>query len=362
MIHKFKKWLSGEITWEEEKQLRKEAAKDSMLADAMEGYEYFPNADHQQKIHHLNKRIRQRTGTSTNSNTFTLRAIAASLVLLISVGLFWMVNQNWSLSSTENIAYQAPKETLVTKEAIEVSSVQEKPKQSPPIVSAPTPSKSAIKRSAGSDKIVSTSTTSPSASVPPAKKQRSIEPAPSTSAQQEVLPENFHTPTIAKEVIAVEAPITEEVPASTAASSSDEAIVTAFDKSAEEVLKKEKKREEIEDQQDAASIALSRQASSRSSLEQREDYLAAAPSMPKKELLQFFLQENLRYPKKAKRKKVNGTLKLQYQLDRDNNLNNLKIIDSLGFGCEEEAIRLLRSAPIHLLSSEGDTVFIKFGQ
>ena len=139
MIHKFKKWLSGEITWKEEKELRKEAANDSALADAIEGYEQFPKSDHLQKIHQLNKRVRQQTSSQESRNKFPLRAIAASFIVLVAVGLFWMVNQNLIPTVSDSTAYQIPAETRVSKEAIETSPTQTQSKQRTPIASLPTP-------------------------------------------------------------------------------------------------------------------------------------------------------------------------------------------------------------------------------
>jgi len=78
MIIKFKKWLSGEITWKEEKELRQKAVEEEFLADAIGGYEQFPETDHIQKVHQLNRRIREKSGKS--STHFLSRAIAASFL------------------------------------------------------------------------------------------------------------------------------------------------------------------------------------------------------------------------------------------------------------------------------------------
>jgi len=361
MIHKFKKWLSGDITWEEEKELRKEAANDSMLADAVEGYENFPESDHIEKIHHLNKRIRQQAASQTSRTPFPLRAIAASLVILVAAGLFWMVNQNVLQSSSENIAYQAPTETRIAKEAIKSAPNQKPEEQQPPITALPAPPAPTSGRKTND---IIPPPKSPSPSVSPIKKQRATKPTIASSEQQEIITENTTTISTADEAIAAAAQRVENAPPPTAESPlpADEGIVQAFDEAPIETSESEEVRGEDLDQPTTSGVALSRQVQSSAYVKQSENVLASPAPLADRDLLQMYLQENLQYPEKAKLENVIGTLRLLYQLDSTSNIRSIEIIDSLGFGCEEEAIRLLRSTPIQFLSNEGDTISINFGQ
>lgn len=65
-----------------------------------------------------------------------------------------------------------------------------------------------------------------------------------------------------------------------------------------------------------------------------------------------YIQENLRYPKAAKKAKVEGKVTVEFTIhlieagDRTfREYLNFKIIESLGYGCDEEAIRLIREGP-----------------
>ena len=260
MIHKFKKWLSGEITWKEEKELRKEAANDSALADAIEGYEQFPKSDHLQKIHQLNKRVRQQTSSQESRNKFPLRAIAASFIVLVAVGLFWMVNQNLIPTVSDSTAYQIPAETRVSKEAIETSPTQTQSKQRTPIASLPTPAvPTAENKSFNND--VGTTTNTPATSSPPVAKQRKVEPVSPPPAKQSVSLEQTNTNTISEDAIATTATPTAAIedippPVSDAPLPKAEGIVQIFDEDPVEESQIEEIQEEYTDQQTASNLSL----------------------------------------------------------------------------------------------------------
>ena len=61
MKNSLKKWLAGAATWEEEKKLRRAAANDDFLAEAMEGYDAFPNSNHSTNIDRLKSRLSKKT-------------------------------------------------------------------------------------------------------------------------------------------------------------------------------------------------------------------------------------------------------------------------------------------------------------
>jgi TonB family protein len=58
-----------------------------------------------------------------------------------------------------------------------------------------------------------------------------------------------------------------------------------------------------------------------------------------------FLQTNLRYPALAKEKKIQGNVYASFFIEKDGSLRNIEIKQGLGNGCDEEAIRLIRSFP-----------------
>ncbi len=58
-----------------------------------------------------------------------------------------------------------------------------------------------------------------------------------------------------------------------------------------------------------------------------------------------FLTENTRYPKKARRKNVEGVVLASFIIDQQGNLTHPKIKKGLGGGCNEEVLRLLKLMP-----------------
>lgn len=68
---------------------------------------------------------------------------------------------------------------------------------------------------------------------------------------------------------------------------------------------------------------------------------------PKGGMKQFysFLQKNYRYPAMAREQGVSGKVIMQFVVERDGSLTDIKVLRDLGLGTGEEAIRLLKSMP-----------------
>ncbi len=58
--------------------------------------------------------------------------------------------------------------------------------------------------------------------------------------------------------------------------------------------------------------------------------------------LKQFIAQNLRYPAKALEQKIEGTVYIKYDIDYQGNVVDAKVITSLGYGCDEEAVRLVK--------------------
>jgi TonB family protein len=55
--------------------------------------------------------------------------------------------------------------------------------------------------------------------------------------------------------------------------------------------------------------------------------------------------QNLKYPAKAKEMKVEGRVFVQFIVNVDGTLSDFTILKGIGFGCEEEAIRVIKEGP-----------------
>ena len=60
------------------------------------------------------------------------------------------------------------------------------------------------------------------------------------------------------------------------------------------------------------------------------------------ERLRSFIKNNLKYPQKALENKIEGNVLVRYKVNSIGEIFNIQIIQGLGFGCDEEAIRIIK--------------------
>lgn len=58
-----------------------------------------------------------------------------------------------------------------------------------------------------------------------------------------------------------------------------------------------------------------------------------------------YLSKNLKYPLEAKKKRLEGRVYVQFIVERDGSLSEIKVVKSLGSGCDEEALRVIKMMP-----------------
>jgi len=58
-----------------------------------------------------------------------------------------------------------------------------------------------------------------------------------------------------------------------------------------------------------------------------------------------FVKKNIKYPNQAKRMGVEGKVYVQFVVDKDGTITDVKSIRGIGAGCDEEAVRILEKAP-----------------
>ncbi len=54
------------------------------------------------------------------------------------------------------------------------------------------------------------------------------------------------------------------------------------------------------------------------------------------------LYNNLRFPVEAKEREIQGTVRLSFIIEKDGSISNIVVINSVGGGCDNEAIRLMQ--------------------
>lgn len=75
-----------------------------------------------------------------------------------------------------------------------------------------------------------------------------------------------------------------------------------------------------------------------------ENKTGAKPKVGNKEYSEY-LKENLQYPEQAKINAIEGTVTLELTISPKGEISNIDIKKSLGYGCDEEAIRLINDGP-----------------
>jgi len=58
-----------------------------------------------------------------------------------------------------------------------------------------------------------------------------------------------------------------------------------------------------------------------------------------------FLYKNAVYPPLAKEKKISGKVFVQFVVEKDGKISNIKVIRGIGGGCDEEAMRVISLMP-----------------
>jgi periplasmic protein TonB len=59
----------------------------------------------------------------------------------------------------------------------------------------------------------------------------------------------------------------------------------------------------------------------------------------------YDFSKNIIYPLKAKENNVEGRVVVKFIIEKDGAVSNIEIIRKLGFGCDEEVIRLIKTMP-----------------
>lgn len=59
--------------------------------------------------------------------------------------------------------------------------------------------------------------------------------------------------------------------------------------------------------------------------------------------LPVYLAENMRYPEDARRRDIQGKVAVEFVVETSGNVSNIRAVEALGAGCDDEAMRLIRS-------------------
>ncbi len=72
-----------------------------------------------------------------------------------------------------------------------------------------------------------------------------------------------------------------------------------------------------------------------------------------KEAFRKFIKENLKYPKEAFDKNIEGTVFISYHVNDNGNVFSTKVTKGIGYGCDAEAIRLINLLKFDKVKNRG---------
>lgn len=79
------------------------------------------------------------------------------------------------------------------------------------------------------------------------------------------------------------------------------------------------------------------------------------------EALMVFLESEIKYPKKAIKKEVEGKVYVSFVVETDGSINQAKVLRGIGEGCDEEALRVVNKMPNWIPGeNKGEKVRVKF--
>jgi len=58
-----------------------------------------------------------------------------------------------------------------------------------------------------------------------------------------------------------------------------------------------------------------------------------------------YIGSNVHYPKKARKKNIQGTVYISFIVEKDGKVSTVKVLRGIGGGCDEEAVRVVSSMP-----------------
>lgn len=99
---------------------------------------------------------------------------------------------------------------------------------------------------------------------------------------------------------------------------------------------------------ESTTLTTSESSSNRNASSLRQPLVVASknPSFPGGELdLASFLNSKIKYPQPARDYHVEGTVYVQFVIQSDGRTTNHKVLKGIGYGCDEEALRIAQSMP-----------------
>ncbi len=315
------KWQAGDFTRGDEQELHALARGDDFRREALEGFLMHPEEDHQARLRALRDRL-QPAGAVRRVLFPQITGVAAALVLLLAALWFFRSPAPDPLDAiAQNELPAAENQTLSD-------------------AAGPAPAESAPERS----KTVPTISAPKSALPPITGPIARSEPERKMAAES-----NDFVTAPAPEIQSASSPVVEnEVakPDSDIASKEEKAV--------------EQEQRQFDDVKSAAKKATTTDKMPRELPGQQ----APANSMQDADFeiiaLQDYLRRNARLPEAARQNNISGFVQVSFRLSKRREATDFKVLRSLGYGCDEAAVSLLKAYDWRDFSKDNLTVDVPF--
>lgn len=75
-------------------------------------------------------------------------------------------------------------------------------------------------------------------------------------------------------------------------------------------------------------------------------YVEEMPTFPGGETAMYeYIQKNIKYPPLARENGITGRVYINFLVDKEGRISNVKLLRGIGYGCDEEALRVIKAMP-----------------
>lgn len=337
--HLLSRWLRGDTRKNDDKELRRQASQDAFLKEAWAGYAKHIDADHQQGIDELRKRLQQKKEQKPAFFiTYRRLAAAASIALVLGFAAYLQ----WSLSGSGS----------ADKEAIAGYRPSTEPTAQAQQNEADEPTETGI---AAADEAASGE-----AAQPPVRARNLTRPKPvqaisdntNASGEAPAMTEIATGPAVEAEddsALAKQTPPDAETqgyadaPAATQRSEKP----VAKEPAATGIVRPQPKKdtpsaEDVQPKESSNMLSEVVVAGNDKKKARKDYYWGEAEPEGGFDQYEIYIQENLKYPDEARQQGITGRVTVEFTLGKTGSPSDFKVRPELGGGIEEEAIRLIR--------------------
>lgn len=350
------KYRRGELSPKEMHELEKRALSDPFLADALEGVESINVDELSTDLDQLNHSIHR---DRSKQVYFTPLRIAAGVILLMGVSLFlfWPSNKEDQLAEvTEKIKPDTVQKTETPKQEQQPLTIVEEPKNEPVTKtgkSKPTPVETTTPVEitppvAGITKIDSSAADQNVARASTKADTTLIAKTSKVSGTVTVAEDGLPLPGVNIKVKGTQLGTTTDINGHYSLNVPDTTslIFSFVGMQTSEISTKNKATINVkmdEDVSQLSEVVITRSAIARPVTD--EPVVILAEPVGGIKAYDKYMEDNLHYPQQALDNNVKGRVVVEFNVGADGALNNFVVMRSLGYGCDDEVIRLVKEGP-----------------